>query len=684
MVTVPIETPVSGPPFLAGSTPPPADAGFLQVLGAALAGPADSAAPPEAPPEPDPPEVGSTVASRAAHPEMDGRPGSTPPAGALPLPDRPSGAGRLGAPAGASSPCDEGAAAPPEPEDGADEATDHIPAPATAIAALAVLPPTPVGGPAPGPSTGGRARSVDVVTAEPAARAGRSAIAPAAPGGAEARPDAPVADAAAEASAPGPEAPGAIRGSADGGDPPAVPAQAETAERPQQAAARGTPPAPSAPTQPAAPTPIRDGQPADSGLALLDLAVPAEELVVDPARGATAPPPMGSGRPVDGGAHATAASPVGRRLAPGDAPPAGLAAPALAAELSPGQAAPADPAAGELAAGFGRQAVPGTLRAASIGIPAEAAPEVASAAWDGDSPGGITRGVAADPRRGVEIASLAREGAALDARRAEAAPDDSLAAGRSAEATPIAVVTGAEAPVRPASEARRRDFTLLRGTMPPPGLLRPGSLGAGHAPGAEGIGGFAAGRRPEAADRPEALDAVGPAPERPPFVTAAFAGAAPGGGETAPAAAETVRGAPTLDGPAQQIVTAARLHLRGDGGTVEMHLEPPELGQVRLQVALQDGALVARISTDTTAAQRMLEGQANALRAALQDSGLPLQSLEIGLGLGLGHSGGHNPQAEHEAAPWWPEGAQREAPPSPPAPHPTSALPRPAGLDYLA
>lgn len=114
-----------------------------------------------------------------------------------------------------------------------------------------------------------------------------------------------------------------------------------------------------------------------------------------------------------------------------------------------------------------------------------------------------------------------------------------------------------------------------------------------------------------------------------------------------------------------------------------MRLDPPELGQVRLQVTLQDGVLVAHLGVETAAACQLLEGQAAALRSALLDCGLPVQSLEISMG--LEHSSGHPAHANQEETPRWGQQSPPEGVPvSPASPAPGRSSHRVAGIDYFA
>mgnify|MGYP000881496253 CR=1 FL=1 len=138
------------------------------------------------------------------------------------------------------------------------------------------------------------------------------------------------------------------------------------------------------------------------------------------------------------------------------------------------------------------------------------------------------------------------------------------------------------------------------------------------------------------------------------------AAAPPVASEVSPAetrAPEPAPGNPTsapLDpgGPVEQIAAATRLHLRGRGaGTLEMHLEPAALGRLRLQVTLQEGSLAAYLGTESHAAQQLLMDQAPALRAALQESGLPVETVQIGLELGFATAGDSQRQPKWHPAP---------------------------------
>ena len=51
-----------------------------------------------------------------------------------------------------------------------------------------------------------------------------------------------------------------------------------------------------------------------------------------------------------------------------------------------------------------------------------------------------------------------------------------------------------------------------------------------------------------------------------------------------------------------RLVRAARLVLRTNGGSARIHLEPPTLGSVKLDIVVRDGLVSATLQTQTRAA----------------------------------------------------------------------------------
>jgi len=66
-------------------------------------------------------------------------------------------------------------------------------------------------------------------------------------------------------------------------------------------------------------------------------------------------------------------------------------------------------------------------------------------------------------------------------------------------------------------------------------------------------------------------------------------------------------------------------------GELRLRLSPPELGSLRLVVQVQDGALVARLETETSAARAALIDNLPALRERLAEQGVRVERFEVDL-----------------------------------------------------
>src|SRR5205085_8604923 len=75
-------------------------------------------------------------------------------------------------------------------------------------------------------------------------------------------------------------------------------------------------------------------------------------------------------------------------------------------------------------------------------------------------------------------------------------------------------------------------------------------------------------------------------------------------------------------------------------GEVRLRLSPPELGSLRLDVKIQDGALVAHLQTETDAARTAILDNLPALRDRLADQGVRIERFDVDL---MQHQGGGMP-----------------------------------------
>ena len=118
---------------------------------------------------------------------------------------------------------------------------------------------------------------------------------------------------------------------------------------------------------------------------------------------------------------------------------------------------------------------------------------------------------------------------------------------------------------------------------------------------------------------------------------------------------------------AEQIGSAIAAHVEGSSteGRIDFHLSlnPPELGQVRVQLTLTNQTLSARLVAQDGATRELIQSQMDTLRQRLQETGLGLGQLDVSGG-GGGGSGGQR------QGPFLPAPTRPAAAPSPRRPQP--------------
>jgi flagellar hook-length control protein FliK len=78
-------------------------------------------------------------------------------------------------------------------------------------------------------------------------------------------------------------------------------------------------------------------------------------------------------------------------------------------------------------------------------------------------------------------------------------------------------------------------------------------------------------------------------------------------------------------------VTRAFAAAREREGEIRLRLSPPELGSLRLDVRVQDGALVARLQTETDAARTAILENLSTLRDRLSEQGVRIERFDVDL-----------------------------------------------------
>ena len=90
-------------------------------------------------------------------------------------------------------------------------------------------------------------------------------------------------------------------------------------------------------------------------------------------------------------------------------------------------------------------------------------------------------------------------------------------------------------------------------------------------------------------------------------------------------------------------------------GEVRLRLSPPELGALRLEIKIHEGALTARLEAESPAAKSLLLDNLPVLRERLAEQGIRIEHFDVDL---LDRQTGGSPQQS-------PHGHERETQPSP-------------------
>jgi flagellar hook-length control protein FliK len=169
-------------------------------------------------------------------------------------------------------------------------------------------------------------------------------------------------------------------------------------------------------------------------------------------------------------------------------------------------------------------------------------------------------------------------------------------------------------------------------SLPAAGAAMPAGVAGGQSGTATGGDGS---RSPGAMDQPGVASTTAGSTGASAFgtaVTAAVAGGA--GGASAAANAPTAASAPPAPTTLRQLPEVVRMTIQTQASSgnsvVRIHLSPPELGGVRVQIQETSAGLVARVIADHSSAAQTLQQAAADLRRSLEASGVSLLQLDIG------------------------------------------------------
>jgi flagellar hook-length control protein FliK len=82
---------------------------------------------------------------------------------------------------------------------------------------------------------------------------------------------------------------------------------------------------------------------------------------------------------------------------------------------------------------------------------------------------------------------------------------------------------------------------------------------------------------------------------------------------------------------ATQIVSGARLMVKDGMTKIQIQLEPAELGKLELSLVVERDLVAARFVTETQGVQSLIEANLPQLRSALEEMGLQVDLLQVGV-----------------------------------------------------
>ena len=135
----------------------------------------------------------------------------------------------------------------------------------------------------------------------------------------------------------------------------------------------------------------------------------------------------------------------------------------------------------------------------------------------------------------------------------------------------------------------------------------------------------------------------------------------------------------------QQIAGQVVLHKAGDTSTLTVHLNPPELGTIKLNVTSESGVLTTEIQSQNASVRSLLEVHIPALRDALSNAGIEVSAFNVSAGgdfgqLSQGRQETWQPAQSHPAPSFAPGQQDKSNPETAPRSDQTLA----AGYDWLA
>ncbi|HEV2294363.1 MAG TPA: flagellar hook-length control protein FliK [Tepidisphaeraceae bacterium] len=96
-----------------------------------------------------------------------------------------------------------------------------------------------------------------------------------------------------------------------------------------------------------------------------------------------------------------------------------------------------------------------------------------------------------------------------------------------------------------------------------------------------------------------------------------------------------------------KIVTAVQTQMLSNGGSMQIRLDPPELGALQVRVHMQDGVMTASFHTSNDDATRLLSHSLSQLKAVLESQGVSVEKLQVQQSPKDQHAGNDNEPGRH-------------------------------------
>ncbi|MEK7468282.1 MAG: flagellar hook-length control protein FliK [Planctomycetota bacterium] len=112
---------------------------------------------------------------------------------------------------------------------------------------------------------------------------------------------------------------------------------------------------------------------------------------------------------------------------------------------------------------------------------------------------------------------------------------------------------------------------------------------------------------------------------------------APQSGQAAPVLRSATPSGPLSPSSVDRVTAAVKAQASLGGGRVKILLHPPHLGALRIEIAVRDGVVFARMETDSQSARHSLQQHSNDLRQSLEDQGLTLGRMSVSVSQGEGN-----------------------------------------------